>query len=302
MVLLSQEQAIANKADEIQLVLSEPVVDLWKLRELALSEGGLVNDDLRRRAWPKLLGLVTLLETSHPTTSASSSSKKYSTRELRQLAEDQSVHSYPTATPDDHSCSQHEDQSSVFSHTTTHTEEHLEQSQSNDDHNTSNPNTGDDDNDSVTAVAGDESSEAPDYKNFSDRPDNFVTPARPPSLGSYLRKDKPKPQAVDLARDDFSISSATTATTTGPRGRRYALPILATSLDFRQIEMDVARCTWHLLTGDQRIQRIQMEHKRNRKVARLIRRKQRRLANLINYTLVQVRNTFPSRMKILQTK
>ena len=30
-----------------------------------------------------------------------------------------------------------------------------------------------------------------------------------------------------------------------------------------------------------------MEHKRNRKVARLIRRKQRRLANLINYTLVQ---------------
>ena len=32
-----------NKAEEIRRVLSEPVVDLWKLRELALSEGGLVN-------------------------------------------------------------------------------------------------------------------------------------------------------------------------------------------------------------------------------------------------------------------
>lgn len=32
-----------TKADEINLVLSEPNVNLWKLRELALTEGGLVN-------------------------------------------------------------------------------------------------------------------------------------------------------------------------------------------------------------------------------------------------------------------
>lgn len=63
--------------------------------------------------------------------------------------------------------------------------------------------------------------------------------------------------------------------------------VLASSLDFRQIELDVARCTWHLLTGPQRLQRLQMEYKRNRKVAKLIRRKQRRLANLINLTLVK---------------
>ena len=31
------------KADEINLVLSEPNVNLWKLWELALTEGGLVN-------------------------------------------------------------------------------------------------------------------------------------------------------------------------------------------------------------------------------------------------------------------
>jgi hypothetical protein len=31
------------KAEEIRRILSEPVVDLWKLRELSLTEGGLVN-------------------------------------------------------------------------------------------------------------------------------------------------------------------------------------------------------------------------------------------------------------------
>ena len=34
---------MSTKADEIGRVLAEPVVDLWKLRELALTEGGLVN-------------------------------------------------------------------------------------------------------------------------------------------------------------------------------------------------------------------------------------------------------------------
>lgn len=83
--------------------------------------------------------------------------------------------------------------------------------------------------------------------------------------------------------------------------RRYALPILANSLDVRQVELDVTRCTWHLLTGDQRIQTLQMEHKRNRKVARLIRRKQRRLANLINYTLVRSYPlTSPQKMRYYQ--
>eukprot|EP00585_Thalassiosira_rotula_P005893 CAMPEP_0196158034 /NCGR_PEP_ID=MMETSP0910-20130528/45114_1 /TAXON_ID=49265 /ORGANISM="Thalassiosira rotula, Strain GSO102" /LENGTH=139 /DNA_ID=CAMNT_0041422837 /DNA_START=108 /DNA_END=523 /DNA_ORIENTATION=- len=45
------------KAEEIRRVLSEPTVDLWKLRELALTEGGLVNDSLRKLAWPKLVGV-----------------------------------------------------------------------------------------------------------------------------------------------------------------------------------------------------------------------------------------------------
>ena len=57
--------------------------------------------------------------------------------------------------------------------------------------------------------------------------------------------------------------------------------------DHYQIDLDVARCTWHLLTGDQRAQRVQMEHKRNRQLARIIRRKQRRLGTFINLTLLQ---------------
>ena len=40
---LSIPTIMTAKAEEIRRILSEPVVDLWKLRELALSEGGLVN-------------------------------------------------------------------------------------------------------------------------------------------------------------------------------------------------------------------------------------------------------------------
>lgn len=36
---------LSKKAEEISLILAEPDVDLWKLRELALTEGGLVNSE-----------------------------------------------------------------------------------------------------------------------------------------------------------------------------------------------------------------------------------------------------------------
>lgn len=38
---------LTNKANEIKLVLAEPDLDLWRLRELALSDGGLVNGEYR---------------------------------------------------------------------------------------------------------------------------------------------------------------------------------------------------------------------------------------------------------------
>ena len=44
--LTSSSPQLQAKAEEINLVLLQPDVDLWKLRELALSEGGLVNGKL----------------------------------------------------------------------------------------------------------------------------------------------------------------------------------------------------------------------------------------------------------------
>eukprot|EP00588_Corethron_pennatum_P009281 CAMPEP_0194275472 /NCGR_PEP_ID=MMETSP0169-20130528/8301_1 /TAXON_ID=218684 /ORGANISM="Corethron pennatum, Strain L29A3" /LENGTH=1008 /DNA_ID=CAMNT_0039018943 /DNA_START=101 /DNA_END=3124 /DNA_ORIENTATION=+ len=47
-----------HKLQTITNVLNNPDgVDLWRLRELALTDGGLLNHAVRRRAWPKLLGV-----------------------------------------------------------------------------------------------------------------------------------------------------------------------------------------------------------------------------------------------------
>eukprot|EP00804_Cyclotella_cryptica_P012189 CCRYP_009876-RA/>CCRYP_009876-RA protein AED:0.05 eAED:0.05 QI:245/1/1/1/1/1/4/142/837 len=62
---------MSAKAEEIRRLLSDPVVDLWKLREMALTEGGLVNDSLRKLAWPKLVGVSPDLNTPSPTVSQS---------------------------------------------------------------------------------------------------------------------------------------------------------------------------------------------------------------------------------------
>ena len=94
-----------------------------------------------------------------------------------------------------------------------------------------------------------------------------------------------------------------TSTSSTPR-------LVVESMDTVQIERDVARCTWHLLTGSQRkrqaqhrtltknstrgnqvqqrLQQQQRKHyRRNRKITLLLKKKQQRLANLINLTLVE---------------
>lgn len=49
------------KAAEIHACLTEThynnVVNLWKLRTHALTKGGLLNDEIRKLAWPRLVGL-----------------------------------------------------------------------------------------------------------------------------------------------------------------------------------------------------------------------------------------------------
>ena len=68
-------EQVQTKSDEIQRCLAGSdsteldVVDLWHLRTLSLSPGGLLNATLRKRCWPKLLGLdeAILLNTSNNT-------------------------------------------------------------------------------------------------------------------------------------------------------------------------------------------------------------------------------------------
>ena len=47
----------AQKAEEIEACLNQRNVDLWHLRELALTRGGLLSPAVRKRAWHKLLGI-----------------------------------------------------------------------------------------------------------------------------------------------------------------------------------------------------------------------------------------------------
>lgn len=51
------DEDLEEKQQEIQNCLNgvEEEVDLWQLRDLALSRGGLINSHIRKRAWPKIV-------------------------------------------------------------------------------------------------------------------------------------------------------------------------------------------------------------------------------------------------------
>lgn len=260
-----------GKVEQIQQVLSEPEVDLWKLRELALSEGGLVNDTIRRRAWPKLIGLITHCESNHSLRSNS----------VGDLFAPNSLVSVVSTYPQRRSSSQ-------FS--------------MDDDHLSTRAVSGQEIDDAISDGSSNaaEDVDAPPPADASAPAQSNPQVRRYSQLAAFIRNS---PQFHNLHRDDVSISSNTTSSVAnmGSGRRSYNLPLLATSLDFRQIELDAKRSTWHLLTGDQRIQRLQMEHKSDRRVARLISRKQRRLVNLLNYTLVKsYSQTSPDKLRYYQ--
>jgi hypothetical protein len=154
---------MTSKIEEIKAILAEPEVDLWKLREKCLTEGGLVNDKIRRQAWPLLVGI------------------------------DSNTH--------------------------------------------------------------DESK-------------------------NHTRSHPPSGKATDPTLDNVEVIDPSTV-------QRFKNQIMAKSIDFNQIELDISRCTWHLLNGCQRSRRRQMLNKRRKKIAALLKRKQRRLGNLINLVLIQ---------------
>jgi len=165
--------ALERKAEQIESVLSQDDVDLWRLRELALTEGGLVNDSIRKRAWPKLVG----------------------------------IHNEGT----------------VF--------------------------------DAIGAL--DESISA--------------------AVGSGGSGSSGGLAGIAVI-DPINLDSA-----------KVRRGVVARCLDAEQIDRDIARCTWHLLTGSQRQRRRNMAkiEGKSQRMESLLKKKQRRLGNLINLVLVQ---------------
>ena len=63
--------------------------------------------------------------------------------------------------------------------------------------------------------------------------------------------------------------------------------VVPISLDSEQIDRDVSRVTWHLLTGNQRSRNFQMKNKHRKRIGTLLKKKQRRLGDFLNLALVQ---------------
>jgi len=208
-----------RKAEEIEALLAKDEVDLWRLRELALTDGGLVNDSIRKRAWPKLVGL-------HGEEAASlfTSSSVASARYVPAASTDSSAS--PTVGGG-------EGVTTTGSSTSTGTDTFKDQEEDED--------------------------EATNHKMciypYGGDGDNGVAIIDPSSLDSKAAR----------------------------RG------VVAQCLDADQIERDIARCTWHLLSGTQRQRRRKMAlvTGRQQRMESLLKRKQRRLGNLINLVLVQ---------------
>lgn len=88
------------------------------------------------------------------------------------------------------------------------------------------------------------------------------------------------PKLVGLNPDINTPTSQSSA----PPTSSTAIPI---SLDSEQIDRDVSRVTWHLLTGNQRSRNFQMKNKHRKRIGTLLKKKQRRLGDFLNLTLVQ---------------
>lgn len=288
---------LVEKALHLELVLNEPEIDLWLLRELALTEGGLVNDAIRRQAWPKLVGLhskfwddvdttVGLFQhhqqhdqkqhgacNRHPgkTTNVDSTAKRKRSKKRKNVESHNNSFSASSSTMNSTMDSQ---EIRVGLRSNKHSLLDLIHENDENEHSSTNPipnhagnTTSDVDNDAAT--------ESPSLHS------NNAASATGSSVNGQSSTNK----------CDESLSSETETpmqqTPVTPEYRNNETMIMKIkSHDSFQIDLDCKRCTWHLLTGSQRSQRIQMEHKHNSQIAKLIKRKQMRLSNLINYAIM----------------
>mmetsp|Transcript_5822 Transcript_5822/g.7422 ORF Transcript_5822/g.7422 Transcript_5822/m.7422 type:complete len:683 (+) Transcript_5822:367-2415(+) len=117
-------------------------------------------------------------------------------------------------------------------------------------------------------------------------------------LDSLRRKVWPKLVGIDFLRNTISskpsqsrecehLSGIDVVDPSALKNKGTKKRVVARCLDADQIDLDIARCTWHLLTGSQRSRRRQIRNKHKKRVASLLKRKQRRLGNFINLVLIQ---------------
>lgn len=119
-------------------------------------------------------------------------------------------------------------------------------------------------------------------------------PPSPASRSGRSRIPRPEPagfqfEGINQVDDTARIKKESSAEILQTNNKNR----IAECLDADQIDRDVARCTWHLLSGSQRARRLQMENKHRKKVHTILQRKQVRLSNFINLTLVQANANVP---------
>jgi hypothetical protein len=125
-------------------------------------------------------------------------------------------------------------------------------------------------------------------------PSNLPSPStRPRWQGKYATSGRDnKPYAHDyLLTTSPAATTIHSPTIIATNNNLPTSPISVTtsvtphSADAEQIERDVSRVTWHLLTGSQRSRNFQMQNKHRKRVNGLLRKKQRRLGDYLNLTL-----------------
>jgi TBC domain. len=92
-----------------------------------------------------------------------------------------------------------------------------------------------------------------------------------------------KPQLSTIVPTSLSVISPDSVSS-------FKNTVMASCIDAVQISLDTARCTWHLLNGTQRANKNTMRNKHKKRVRALLKRKQRRLGNFINLTLIRTYN------------
>lgn len=57
-----EKKELAQKISQIQTLFSSSKIDIDELKEFCCSKYGLVDDDIRKKAWPLLLNVHPILE------------------------------------------------------------------------------------------------------------------------------------------------------------------------------------------------------------------------------------------------